>query len=69
MVNNSQINKIEITTSDVVAGYLLNNKRKKLSELEEKFSKNIIINGIIGHKTGEATIYCTDSEGKRIVTK
>ena len=69
MVNHSQIKRIEITTSDIVAGYLLNKKRKKLSELEEKFSKNIIINGIIGHKTGEATIYCTDSEGKRIVTK
>ena len=69
MVNNPQIEKIEITTSDIVAGYLLNKKRKKLTELEEKFSKNIIINGIIGHKTGEATIYCTDSEGNRVIIR
>ncbi len=48
MVNNPQIKKIEITASDVVAGYLLNKKRNKLTELEEKFSKEIIINGIIG---------------------
>ena len=69
MVNNPQIKKIEITTSDVVAGYLLNKKRKKLTELEAKFSKDIIITSIIGHKTGEATTYCTDSEGKRVVTR
>jgi len=69
MVNNPQIEKIEITTSDIVAGYLLNKKRKKLTELEEKFSKNIIINGIIGHKTGEATIYCTDNEGNRVIIR
>ena len=69
MVNNPQIKKIEITASDAVAGYLLNKKRKKLTELEEKFSKDIIINGIIGQKTGEATTYCTDSEGKHIITR
>jgi ribonuclease E len=69
MVNNPQIKKIEITASDAVAGYLLNKKRQKLTELEEKFSKDIIINGIIGQKTGEATTYCTDSEGKHIITR
>ncbi len=69
MVNNPQIKKIEITTSDVVAGYLLNKKRKKLTELEAKFSKDIIITSIIGHKTGEAATYCTDSEGKRVVIR
>ncbi|KHE91136.1 MAG: ribonuclease [Candidatus Scalindua brodae] len=69
MVNNPQIKKIEITASDAVAGYLLNNKRKKLAELEEKFSTTIIINGIIGQKTGEVTTNCTDSEGNRIVTR
>ena len=69
MVNNPQIKKIEITASDVVAGYLLNKKRQKLTELEEKFSKDIIINGIIGQKTGEATTYCTDSEGKHVTTR
>ena len=69
MVNNPQIKKIEITTSDVVAGYLLNKKRKKLTELEEQFSKSIIINGITGHKTGESTICSSDSEGKHISIK
>jgi len=69
MVNNPQIKKIEITASDVVAGYLLNKKRKKIAELEEKFSKTIIITGIIGQKTGAATTNCTDSEGNRIVTR
>jgi len=69
MVNNPKIKKIEITSSDVVAGYLLNKKRKKLAELEEKFSKTIIINGIIGHKSGAAAINCTDSEGSRIATR
>ena len=68
-VNNSQIKNIEITANDSVAGYLLNKKRKKLAELEEKFSKNIAINGIIGQKTGETTIHCTDNEGKRISAK
>src|SRR3972149_4584792 len=37
-VNNPQIKRIEITANDVVAEYLLNNKRKRLAELEEKFS-------------------------------
>ena len=69
MVNNPKTKKIEITSSDVVAGYLLNKKRKKLAELEEKFSKTIIINGIIGHKSGAAAINCTDSEGSRIATR
>jgi ribonuclease E len=69
MVNNSQIKKIEITTNDVVAGYLLNKKRKKLTELEEQFSKSIIINGITGHKTGESTICSSDSEGKQIAIR
>jgi ribonuclease E len=69
MANNSQIKKIEITTNDVVAGYLLNNKRKKLTELEEQFSKSIIINGITGHKTGESTICSSDSEGKHIAIR
>ena len=69
IVNNPQIKKIEITANDVVAEYLLNNKRKRLAELEEKFSKDIIIKGVIGHKTAETTIHCADSEGSRIATK
>ena len=69
MVNNPKIKKIEITASDVVAGYLLNKKRKKIAELEEKFLKTIIITGIIGHKTGSATTNCTDSEGNRVATR
>ncbi len=69
IVNNPQIKKIEITSNDVVAGYLLNNKRKRLAELEEKFSKDIIIKGVIGHKTGETTIHSIDSKGNRVATK
>ncbi len=69
IVNNPQIKKIEITSNDVVAGYLLNNKRKRLAELEEKFSKDIIIKGVIGHKTGETTIHSIDSEGNRVAAK
>jgi ribonuclease E len=69
IVNNPQIKKIEISANDVVAGYLLNNKRKRLAELEEKFSKDIIIKGIIGHKTGETTIHSIDNEGNRIATR
>jgi Ribonuclease G/E len=69
IVNNPQIKKIEITANDVVAGYLLNNKRKRLAELEEKFSKGIIIKGVIGHKTGETTIHSIDNEGNRIATR
>ena len=51
------------------AGYMLNKKRKRLAELEDKFSKNIIIKGIIGHKTGETAIHCTDSNGNRIAIR
>ena len=69
MVNNPQIKKIEVTTNDVVAGNLLNKKRKKLTELEEKFSKSITINGIMGQKTSETIAYCTDSDGNRISAK
>ena len=68
-VNNPLIKEIEITANDIVAGYMLNKKRKRLTELEDKFSKNIIIKGIIGHKTGEITIHCTDSNGNRIAIK
>ncbi len=69
MVNNPLISKIEIITNDVVAGYLLNKKRKQLAELEEKFAKNLIIKGVIGHKTGEAAIHCADKDGNRITIK
>lgn len=68
-VNNPKIKNIEVVANDEVAGYLLNKKRKNLTELEEKFSKTITINGIIGQKAGETTIHCIDSEGKRISPK
>lgn len=68
-VNNPLIKEIEITANDIVAGYMLNKKRKRLAELEDKFSKNIIIKGIIGHKTGEIAIHCTDSNGNRIAIR
>ena len=69
VVNNSKIKKIEIITNGNVAGYLLNLKRKQLSKIEEKFSKNIIIKSEIGYKIGEITMHCFDNNGNRIAIK
>ena len=69
VVNNPKIKKIEIITNGDIAGYLLNLKRKQLSKIEEKFSKNIIIKCEIGYNVGKAAMHCFDDNGNRIAIK
>ncbi len=67
--NSNQVKKIEITVNSDIAEYLLNLKRKQLTEIEEKSSKNIIIKCAMGQKTGKVTIQYFDSNDNRIGLK
>lgn len=67
--NNTLIKKIEVTTNNEVAEYLLNLKKKQLYGIEEKFTTNIIIKGEIWYKKGEVVMNCFDTIGNRINIK
>ncbi len=68
-VNNAQVKKIEIVANVKVTEYLLNLKRRQIFELEDKFTKEIIIRCDTGYKVGEITIHYFDKNENRITLK
>lgn len=66
VLDNKELKTIEVVADNRVAQFMLNQKRRQISELEDHYNKQIVIKGAVenGWRTSDVKMSYFDSEGR-----